>query len=43
MRPLASDAALPSIMWILLVGGGFVTVSFAYLVGAPHAWMQVSR
>jgi len=42
MRLLSSDSALPSIMWILLIGGGVITIAFAYLIGAPHAWMQVS-
>jgi hypothetical protein len=42
MRLLSSGSALPSIMWILLVGGGLVTIGFAYLIGAPHAWLQMS-
>ena len=42
VRLLSSASALPSIMWILLVGGGVVTVGFTYLIGAPHAWVQGS-
>jgi hypothetical protein len=40
LRLLDSDSALPLIMWILLVGGGVVTVGFSYVVGAPHAGIQ---
>ena len=42
MRLLASGSALPSIMWMLLIGGGVVTVGFAYLVGTSHTWIQMA-
>lgn len=42
MRLLSSASALPSVMWILLIGGGVVTVGFTYLVGTPHAWLQMA-
>jgi hypothetical protein len=41
MRLLASDSRLPTIMWILLIGGGIVTVGFTYFVGTTHSWLQI--
>jgi hypothetical protein len=42
LRLLQSDSALPSIMWILLIGGGIITVGFTLLMGTPDLWMQAS-
>ncbi len=40
-RLLSSQAALPGVLWILLVGGGVITIGFSYLFGMKNLWAQV--
>ena len=40
LRLLSSQAALPDIMWVLLIGGGVVTVLITYIIGTRHLWVQ---
>jgi hypothetical protein len=39
-RLLSSQLGMPSTLWGLLIGGGFVTVAFTYLFGTKNAWGQ---
>lgn len=41
-RLLSGDASLPGPMWFLLIAGGAGMVAFAWLIGTPHAWVQVA-
>lgn len=40
-RLLNSRSGLPSLLWVLLIGGGVVSVGFTYMFGATHWWTQV--
>ena len=40
LRHLAANEGLPAMMWILLIGGGIVTVIFTYFFGTPNARAQ---
>jgi hypothetical protein len=35
-RLLASEEGLPAIMWVVLIGGGFIVVGFTYLFGMEN-------
>ena len=35
-RLLAADEGLPAIMWVVMVGGGFIVVGFTYLFGMEN-------
>jgi hypothetical protein len=37
-----SEMSRPAIMWVLLIGGGIITVGFTYLIGAPNVWVEAS-
>ena len=39
-RLLSSRTALPTVLWILLIGGGGITIGFSYLFGAKNLWAQ---
>jgi hypothetical protein len=39
-RVLASDSGLPTILWVVLIGGGFLVVAFALLFGVESPWAQ---
>ena len=41
LRINASRDSLPQILWILLIGGGVVTLSFTYFFGVPNLRSQV--
>lgn len=41
LRVHSSDATLPPLMWVLLVGGGIVTVGFTYFFGVQNFRTQV--
>ena len=38
LRLVAATEGLPSILWIILIGGGMVTVCFTYLFGLRSNW-----
>ena len=40
LRILSSDSELPPIMWLLLVGGGIVTILFTFVIGTRHLVVQ---
>jgi hypothetical protein len=40
LRLLSANSELPTIMWVLLVGGGVVTITFTLAMGTRRAWMQ---
>ena len=42
LRLLSATAALPTIMWLLLIGGGILTISLTYLIGTQHGWVQAA-
>jgi hypothetical protein len=42
LRLLSASAALPSIMWLLLIGGGVLTVGLTYLLGTEYVWVQAT-
>jgi hypothetical protein len=39
-RLLSSSTTLPSVLWILLIGGGAITIAFSFLFGAKNLWAQ---
>jgi hypothetical protein len=41
-RVLASDSGLPGILWLVLIGGGVVVVSFAFLFGVESPYSQAA-
>jgi len=38
LRVVAATEGLPIILWVVLIGGGVVTVSFTYLFGLKNNW-----
>lgn len=42
LRILSSQSVLPSLMWILLIGGAAITVSFTYFLSAPSHRAQLA-
>lgn len=40
LRLLSSESKLPTVMWMLLIGGGLVAVGFTYCIGTRHALVQ---
>ena len=38
LRLLEVDEGLPGILWVVLLGGGVVTVGFTYLFGLKNNW-----
>ncbi len=40
MRLLSAQRRMPNLMWVILLGGGVITVAFTYLFGAKHIWVQ---
>jgi len=38
MRLVAAEEGIPAVLWVVLVVGGTVTVSFAYLFGLGNTW-----
>ena len=40
MRLLSAQRRMPSLMWVVLVGSGFITVAYTYLFGSKHIWVQ---
>ena len=41
LRLLESRSSLPPIMWVLLLGGGFLSVAFSFLFASPVKWVQL--
>ena len=41
-RLLAARTPIPAILWLVLVGGGIITVAFASFLGAPNLWMHLA-
>lgn len=41
-RVLASNSGLPTILWVVLIGGGVLVVAFAFLFGVESAWAQAA-
>lgn len=39
-RLLSSRTTLPTVLWILLIGGGAITIGFSFLFGAKNLWAQ---
>lgn len=39
-RLLSSQSGIPSALWVLLIGGGIVSIAFTYLFGTKNAWGQ---
>ena len=39
-RILYSTAEVPKILWIFLIAGGLVTISFTFFIGTRHALLQ---
>jgi hypothetical protein len=40
LRVIGIDGTMPTIMWTLLLGGGFICIAFTYLFATPHAFTQ---
>lgn len=40
MRLLSAQRRMPGLMWVILLGGGVITVAYTYLFGAKHIWVQ---
>lgn len=41
-RVLASNSSLPALLWLVLIGGGILVVSFAFLFGVESGYSQVA-
>jgi uncharacterized integral membrane protein len=41
LRLVAATEGLPAILWVILIGGGVVTVCFTYLFGLKNNWAHV--
>jgi hypothetical protein len=41
-RVLASNSGLPTILWLVLIGGGILVVGFAFLFGVESGYSQVA-
>jgi hypothetical protein len=40
LRIIGIDGTMPTIMWTLLIGGGFICIAFTYLFATPHKLTQ---
>lgn len=40
MRLLSAQRRMPGLMWVILLGGGVITVAYTYLFGSKHIWVQ---
>ena len=38
MRLVVAEESLPTVLWVVLIVGGIVTVGFAYLFGLQNTW-----
>lgn len=43
LRLLATREGIPTVMWVLLIGGGIVTISFTFLFGTKHVKLQMYK
>lgn len=41
LRLLSSQPGLPPLLWILLIGGGIITIACTYLFGTKNVWTQM--
>jgi hypothetical protein len=41
LRVLEAQQGIPDILWVVLVGGGVITVCFTYLFGLKNNWAHV--
>lgn len=41
LRLLVSRSSLPPIMWVMLLGGGFLSIAFSFLFASPVKWVQM--
>jgi Protein of unknown function (DUF4239) len=40
LRIISSESSIPTLMWVMLVIGGVITISYLYLFTIPDAWLQ---
>jgi ABC-type multidrug transport system fused ATPase/permease subunit len=40
LRLLSSESSIPSLMWVMLILGGVITIAYLYLFTIPDAWLQ---
>ena len=40
LRIISSESSIPSLMWVMLVIGGVITIAYLYLFTIPVAWLQ---
>lgn len=41
LRLLVSRSSLPTIMWVMLLGGSFLSIAFSFLFASPVRWVQM--
>ena len=41
MRLMSSTSQLPPVMWMLLIGGGAITILFTYMIGTENVWIRI--
>jgi hypothetical protein len=40
LRVISSESSIPTVMWVMLVIGGVITIAYLYLFTIPDAWLQ---
>lgn len=40
-RLLSSESTIPSLMWVLLIGGAVISIAFTFMFGTKNIWLHV--